>query len=111
MIRVHLERTAADRSIRSFRVEGHAFYAEPGKDIVCAGVSAVTVGTVNAVEALLGIELKSAMNKGLLQVDVPAIPEEGKRADVQLLLESMVVMLESVKQSYGEYITINEKFV
>lgn len=107
MVKVRIER-AADGSIRSFSVKGHANFAEHGQDIVCAGVSAVTVGTVNAIEALLGIELDSSMKDGFLQASVPA-NAGGKPEQVQLLLESMVVMLRSIEESYGAHITVTDK--
>lgn len=34
--------------LEKFSVEGHAGYAESGKDIVCAGVSALAASTINA---------------------------------------------------------------
>ncbi|WP_426448663.1 ribosomal-processing cysteine protease Prp [Paenibacillus sp. S-38] len=105
MIRVAIHRKA-DGRISGYRVEGHAFYDDPGKDIVCAGVSAVTVGTVNAVEALTGLELEADMDHGLLHVKVPSLDSADRNEQVQLLLESMAVMLESIQQSYGAYIAI-----
>lgn len=110
MIRVVIERSAKDRTIRAFTVEGHAGYAQTGKDIVCAGVSAVTVGTVNAVESLLGLELPSEMEEGLLRTTVPVVSDIKLGKDVQLLLESMVVMLQSIEESYGSYMILNENF-
>ncbi|UUZ89441.1 ribosomal-processing cysteine protease Prp [Paenibacillus sp. P25] len=107
MIRVAIYR-GHDGHIERFSVDGHAEYDEPGKDIVCAGVSAVTVGTVNAVEALAGLELKNRMKHGLLQVEVPAGLDSETHGKVQSLLESMVVMLQSIEQSYGAYITMQE---
>lgn len=108
MIRVAIKR-ASDGRIQSFRVKGHALYDEPGKDIVCAGVSAVTVGTVNAVEALLGLELQAITKHGLLEVTVPDRLEDALSEKVQMLLESMVVMLQSIEQSYGAYIAMQDK--
>ncbi|TBL81622.1 ribosomal-processing cysteine protease Prp [Paenibacillus thalictri] len=108
MIRVNIKRRPDNRRIERFRVEGHAEYDKSGKDIVCAGVSAVTVGTVNAVEALLGVELVHRMKNGLLQVDVPAKLDPRIEEQVQLLLESMVVMLSTIEQSYGAYIAMQE---
>jgi len=107
MIRVTIKRRP-DGRIGSFRVKGHALYGDPGKDIVCAGVSAVTVGTVNAVEAVLGIGLEANMKHGLLEVDVPGQADEALAEKVQLLLESMVVMLQSIEQSYGAYIALKQ---
>lgn len=42
--------------ITSFTLSGHAAFDEYGKDIVCAGASAVTFGAVNAVLSLTNIE-------------------------------------------------------
>lgn len=108
MIRVLLKRDRSG-SIRSFSVEGHAEYGEYGQDIVCAGVSAITVGTVNAAEALLGVSLECEMKDGLLQASVPRFLEGDKPEKLQLLLESMVVMLRSIEESYGDYIVMKEK--
>ena len=98
----------SDQSIAAFEVKGHAGYAERGKDIVCAGVSAVTVGTVNAVEALLGVELEAEMAEGFLRVRVPDVEDASKRGQIQLLLESMLVMLNSIRESYGQFVDIRE---
>ena len=40
--------------IHSFEMTGHADFAEHGKDLVCAGASAVSFGAVNAIIALTG---------------------------------------------------------
>lgn len=108
MIRVKIQREMNSR-ILAFRVSGHAEYDQSGKDIVCAGVSAIAVGTVNALEALLNIHVESSMNKGLLSVRIPHISDETLEEKTQLLLESMVVMLKTIEQSYGKYISIDNK--
>jgi Predicted ribosomal protein len=110
MITITIVRRPSDRRIVSFAAEGHANYAKRGEDIVCAGVSAVTVGTVNAIETLTGIRLPYSMRNGWLQ---SAIPETGAPAaddKVQLLLESMVVMLDTIQQSYGKYVVVRETY-
>jgi uncharacterized protein YsxB (DUF464 family) len=107
MIRVKIKRKP-DGRIVSFQVKGHAEYDKSGKDIVCAGVSAVTVGTVNSIEALLGIELKARSKHGLLEVEVPDNTDEALHGNVQMLLESMVVMLHTIEQSYRAYIALED---
>lgn len=95
-------------SVIGFRIQGHANFAEVGKDIVCAGVSAVTVGSVNAVEELTGIVMDSRMKNGFLSADLPpASPAEAK-AQAMLLLSSLVVMLRTIEQTYGQYIQIKD---
>lgn len=110
MIRVDVDRERASRRIVGFRAEGHALFAEHGNDIVCAGVSAVTVGTVNAAEAVVGVELPAQMDSGLLHVSVPEGLSESVEASLQLLLESMVVMLLTIEQSYGKHIRLKEHY-
>ena len=72
MITVTIVRQSADdKRIVSFAIEGHAKFANPGKDIICAGVSAVSVGTVNAIEELAGVELPASMKNGWLRSNIP----------------------------------------
>ncbi|WP_438444313.1 ribosomal-processing cysteine protease Prp [Gorillibacterium sp. sgz5001074] len=107
MIQVKIDRRK-DGTIRSFTVKGHAFYSDPGKDIVCAGVSAVAVGTVNSIEALAGVELVSRMKDGYLQASVPDLPDGDTPGRVQLLLESMIVMLRAIEESYGDFVVVRD---
>ncbi|MFD2612578.1 ribosomal-processing cysteine protease Prp [Paenibacillus gansuensis] len=109
MIRVLIRRRQEDRSISGYTVTGHALYADPGKDIVCAGVSAVAVGTVNSIEALASEGLETEMEDGFLRVEVPLLEGDAQER-AQLLLESMVVMLKTIKESYGKYISIQESY-
>jgi uncharacterized protein YsxB (DUF464 family) len=110
VIRVDVDREGGTKHIVGFKVAGHALFAEAGKDIVCAGVSAVTVGTVNAAEAVIGVALSARMEEGLLQVVVPKGLSETTEASLQLLLESMLVMLQTIEQSYGKHIKLKEHF-
>ena len=42
-----------DKIVNELLVEGHSNYANKGKDIVCAGVSAIIVGGINAITSLV----------------------------------------------------------
>jgi uncharacterized protein YsxB (DUF464 family) len=108
MIQVIINRQASNQRIHSFSIEGHANYAKTGSDIVCAGVSAISVGTVNAAEELLGVTMHSVMKGGFLQAVVPDLLNEDQLNKLQLLLESMLVMLKTIEQSYGSYLVIRE---
>lgn len=110
MISVSILRSDDD-SIHGFEVKGHANYAEAGRDIVCAGVSAVTVGTVNSIEALTGVVMKSKMKNGFLSASLPEDVEAKAGERVQLLLSSMLIMLQSIEMSYGKYIQIQEVII
>lgn len=108
MITVHISRRE-DGTIQSFEVKGHAGYADPGQDIVCAGVSSVTVGTVNSIEALTGTVMEARMKNGFLSAELPSGEEPACSDQVQLLLESMVLMLQGIADSYREYIQIHQQ--
>lgn len=112
MITVTIVRQSADdKRIVSFAIEGHAKFRNPGKDIICAGVSAVSVGTVNAIEELAGIELPASMKNGWLQSDIPQQTNASVNERIQLLLESMIVMLNTIASSYGKYVVIRQHYL
>ncbi|MGG1312398.1 MULTISPECIES: ribosomal-processing cysteine protease Prp [Cohnella] len=107
MITVNIFRGADGRIVR-FSVSGHAHYADPGQDIVCAGVSAVTVGAVNAIEKLTGLVPVTEVESGWLSATAPAGDDERRNDQVQLLLEGMVVALQSIAEEYGKHVKIKE---
>lgn len=107
MITIKLERNGRGHIVR-FTVSGHAYYGDPGKDIVCAGVSAVTVGTVNAVEKLTGLIPEAEARSGYLSVQLPPDGDIAAQDRAQLLLEGMVVALMSIVESYGKYVKIKQ---
>ncbi|BFT74928.1 MULTISPECIES: ribosomal-processing cysteine protease Prp [Paenibacillus] len=109
MIYVTIKRLVPDSpQIVSFVVEGHAEFDVPGKDLVCAAVSAVTFGTYNSIESLTGVIPIHEMERGFMDITIPdsarTVPE--KWSQIQVILESMVVMLETIADNYGDYITI-----
>lgn len=96
--------------IQSFSISGHAFFAEKGNDIVCAGVSAVSIGTINAVHALTGITPKIEQKEdGFLNCVIPDDLSDDTSEKIQLLLEGMVVSLQSIEEEYRQHIKITFK--
>jgi Predicted ribosomal protein len=105
MVTITIYRGRDDR-IKRFSVTGHAKYDNPGKDIVCAGVSAITVGAVNAIEKLTGLVPEAEMKSGWLSANAPECEEAYRNDQVQLLLEGMIVGLESIEEQYGKHVKI-----
>jgi uncharacterized protein len=108
MIRIMITRTESE-SISTFEISGHAFFANRGKDIVCAGVSAVSVGTINAVHALTGVTPEIENGDGFLRCVVPENLPADINEKVQLLLEGMAVSLRTIEEEYGKHIKITFK--
>lgn len=92
--------TKAD-NITSIEVSGHAASAEAGEDLVCAGVSSISVGALNALDEL-------CTNKCLLEMKEAHIYIEVKTDDetVQTILHTLYIQLKTMNMSYKEYIEI-----
>ncbi|MEH7886797.1 ribosomal-processing cysteine protease Prp [Bacillus sp. JJ1609] len=109
MIRATINRTKSG-SIQSFTISGHAGFAAHGSDIVCAGVSAVSFGAVNSIISLTGItpDIEQGAD-GFLRCDIPDNLPEDTQEKMQLLLEGMVVSLQTLERDYGKHIKITFK--
>jgi uncharacterized protein YsxB (DUF464 family) len=106
MIDINIIRSS-NRLVESVTISGHAEFDEPGKDIVCAGVSAVTFGAANAVEELCGIELHVEQGEsGFLRFVIPTTVEGNKQEKIQFLIEGMLVSLWTIERSYSDFINI-----
>ena len=87
-------------SYRGFYCMGHAEYAKKGKpDVLCAAISALTIGTVNSLEKLAGERLKTVQNEetGFLRCDFESTLQEKS----SFLMDSMVFSLQNISREYG----------
>ncbi len=93
-----------DKDYLGFRVEGHAGYADEGYDIICAAVSVVTQGMVNATELLTSADIiYEAADSGLLKFKFDTKPGH----DAKLLFESMLLAIQDIEEQYGkEFLTV-----
>ncbi|ALC89805.1 hypothetical protein AM500_08475 [Bacillus sp. FJAT-18017] len=98
-------------SIDSFSISGHAFFAKRGEDIVCAGVSAVSVGAINAIHEITGVvpETEIDYEEGLLRCVIPGNLSAQEQAKIQILLEGMYYSLKTIEEEYGKHIRITFK--
>ncbi len=84
-----------------FYCMGHAGYAKKGKpDILCAAISALTIGTINSLEVLAGERMKvtSDDTTGFLKCEFEGILQEKS----SFLVDSMIFCLENLSREYGE---------
>lgn len=109
MITVNIVRNK--NQITAFEIAGHAKSGPYGYDLVCAGVSAVSFGTVNAIISLCEVDLHidQADEGGYLYVKLPPSTSDKVKSNIQLLLEGMVVSLQTIEQSYSSFIQINDE--
>ena len=98
-----------DNKISSFELSGHAESGPYGYDLVCAAVSAVSFGAVNAVLELCEIPLQIEQGKegGFLSVELPHSIDEKLWEKASLLFEAMIISLETIEREYSQFIKIN----
>jgi len=105
MVRVELYQSGPGE-LTGFRAVGHAGYAPPGEDIVCAGVSAVTQACVLGLRDHLQLPVSLKAEDGLLECRLPReIPEE-KRVPARAILETMVLALREIENGHGRYFAL-----
>ena len=92
-----------DGRISSYEVSGHAEYAEHGKDIVCAGVSALTLSAALGLRDVLHKKGTYRSEAGQLFV---GISETDDRTEA--ILRTMQIGLAEMQKQYSELITIQE---
>ena len=103
MIQITFERNSAGQ-ITGFLLEGHAEYADPGADIVCAAVSALTINCINSVEALTDASYRQESDdeSGRILFQL----EEEPSLKTQLLLQSLLLGLQSLEEQYDDYLDL-----
>lgn len=82
-------------------VSGHAGYAENGKDIVCAGVTALIQTLVKSVDDLTEDKIEYEISPGRADIYYGDPSEEGK-----LLVDSFFIGVCSIADEFPEYVRI-----
>ncbi len=88
---IHVTFIRTDKSCVGFQTEGHAGYADPGEDIVCAAVSALVINTINAIEEFTEDD-RVLISEDEMGMIVYHLNHPSK--DAQLLLNTMILGLE-----------------
>ena len=85
-------------------MSGHSDYAKDREDILCSAVSALALNTVNSIEAFTNDKVKCiAVNEteGFMHYELETVSKESL-----LLLDSLVLGLQNIRESYGQFIEI-----
>lgn len=82
-------------------VKGHANYAEPGQDIVCAAISTLSQVFVASVEGLTAAQIKTAQTGGYMEI---VIEESTERA--QVLLDSFLLGCRMIADEYPDNVRV-----
>lgn len=111
MIQVTFHRLKTNQIIY-VELSGHAESGPHGHDIVCAAVSALSIGTINSLTELGKFALSTHVKEekdGYLSFKLPIDLSSEQKQIAHILLESLFLSLTSVQEEYPDYITIEEK--
>ena len=103
MIKIQINKT--NNKYSSITVSGHSNYDEHGKDIVCAGVSAIVTGGLNALIIADKNSISYEVKDGYVNVDVLNIQND----NIQSIIDVIVIQLKTIEESYKKNVKIYEK--
>ena len=87
-------------SYKGFTCMGHAGFGRAGSDIICASISILVINTLNSIEELAKehITVESDEKDGYIECHFP----DEINDKTKLLMDSMVMGLKGIEQSYGK---------
>ncbi len=97
---INIRITTKNDLIEEIIIDGHSNYDEYGKDIVCSAVSAITIGTINALIKLVNKNTVYAKDDGY------ALIKFEKDNSSQIIAQTMIIQLKSIEDSYKEFLKI-----
>ncbi len=104
MIQIDVKRH--NDAILAMSIKHHAGYDEKGKDLVCAGVSSIAIGALNAIDQS-GDVCDLVMKEAYISIDV----KKQKDHDTQVMLEMLRIQLITMQEAYPNYIQYCEQEV
>lgn len=100
MIKVKIQRDESTQKIVVIEVKGHAEQAEFGKDLVCAAISAIITGGMNA---LTSDSVTLKLEEGYALIKYDNLPDEHDA----VVLNTIYTQLLTVQEDREEFIKIS----
>ena len=97
-----------DDRITGFSVSGHSEFDEPGRDIVCAAVSAVVTMAEATINDVCGAKAKVRVKDEDARVTLTLPASCDEEETVQAVLAGMMLTLVSLRDDYPDYIEVLE---
>ena len=82
-------------------IEGHAGYAEAGKDIVCAGVTALVQTLVKSADDLTEDKIEYEISPGMADIHYGCLSEAGK-----LLVDAFFIGICMIADEFPEHVRV-----
>ncbi|MBB5183901.1 ribosomal-processing cysteine protease Prp [Catenisphaera adipataccumulans] len=101
MIRVHAQ--TKDHCPDLIVISGHAGAAADAPDLICAEVSAVSIGTLNALDIQCPGSCDLQMDTGYVSIKVRK-PND----TVNVILNTLMIQLQMIADAHSEYVQIEK---
>ena len=89
--------------ISEIEVKGHADSGPKGQDLVCAGVSSICVGILNALDELSNDSCELSMDEAHVLIKSIKVCE-----NAQIILKTMYIELLTMEKTYKKFIKITK---
>lgn len=104
---IHIRITQKEDWIQSVSISGHAYANEPGKDLVCAGVSSISTGMLNALDKYFS---------HFTELTLKEIPEplikiviNQQNPELNLVMKIFITQLETIEASHLDFVQITRR--
>ncbi len=92
-----------ENKVSSILITGHANQNDYGKDIVCAGVSTIVYGSINALDIHQKSNFKFDLKDGYTLIEILSNNDQ-----IQLMLDMMLIQLKTLEEAYPKFIQIKQ---
>ncbi len=96
---IHVKTVKKNGQYQRFTIDGHAGYADPGEDIVCAAVSVLVINAINSIEKFTEDAYTCDCQDGMIK-SWEFSGEVSEKAN--LLMDSLMLGLSDVQKAYGD---------
>ena len=101
-----------DKQIINFTLSGHAEAGPYGHDLVCAAVSALTIGTANNLSRLAEVEPEIDANEedgGFVEIILPTVVDKKQQdTSTNFSLDHCIITLLDIQEEYGEFLSVSK---
>lgn len=92
-------------------IEGHAGFAEEGRDIVCAAVSVTAYTAAGALVELAGIKDCYHEKQGYMLISLPQNITDEQKKTARIILETTAIGFKQIEYGYKEYVSVLDEEV
>ncbi len=91
------------KQLNKITISGHAGDVPAGENLVCAGVSTVVIGLLNAIDIMAAGSCKIVTNDDNTEIEIINSTDK-----LETILKTGIIQLETIEEIYPKFIKITE---